>query len=176
MAFFVFNINEELVPLSYIRTSDSPPDLIVKRRFRFWYAMKYSDWTTSRLIDPATDSRIVHLCLTSKKTQGTSLGILTVLFGKTPRYAQQRAPRYKALMLLKNPSSSSYLFLSRHHFHHHHHQSSPKAFSPKSTLPTLQISLSSSRSSFDNPNPPWPPSASLRSLACVPSRSATLLK
>ena len=54
--------------------------------------------------------------------------------------------------------------------------SSPKLPSPKSTFPTLQISFSSSRSSFDSPNPPCPPSASLLSLACAPSRSATRLK
>lgn len=47
---------------------------------------------------------------------------------------------------------------------------------PISTPPTLQISFSSSTSSFASPNPPCPPSASLRSLAWPPSRTATLLK
>jgi hypothetical protein len=48
--------------------------------------------------------------------------------------------------------------------------------SPSSTLPTLQISFSSSTSSLDSPRPPAPPSASLRSRAWPASRSATRLK
>jgi hypothetical protein len=53
---------------------------------------------------------------------------------------------------------------------------SSKAASPRSTFPTLQISRSSSTSSFDNPNPPCPPSASFLSLAVFPSLNATRLK
>jgi len=56
------------------------------------------------------------------------------------------------------------------------HQSLLNTLSPRSTFPTLHISLSSSRSSFERPSPPCPPSASFLSRACVPSRIATLLK
>ena len=62
-----------------------------------------------------------------------------------------------------------------HAFHSHLVYASANT-SPSSTLPTLQISFSSSTSSLDSPSPPAPPSASLRSRAWLASLSATRLK
>jgi hypothetical protein len=73
---------------------------------------------------------------------------------------------YALLMAKTPPHLSSMIILIQ----------SSKAPSPRSTLPTLQISRSSSTSSLERPNPPCPPSASFLSLAVFANLRATRLK
>jgi hypothetical protein len=118
-----------------------------------------------------------HICLSNM--QNTSHGCTLRLSIDTPKNAVVDHALLTHACMHFCPKPRKFLIhiitMHRPHRSHSRAQFSPNT-SPNSTMPTLQISRSSSTSSLLKPKPPLPPSASRRSRAWPASLNATLLK